>query len=745
MRRGGSGVVAAGLVLAGVVALAVPDTAAASSDPPASQSAQRYIVVVDDGIDSSAVADDHSRRYAARVSNVYRHAIDGYTAAMSPASAARVAADPRVAYVERDGRVFATAQTMPTGVDRIDVDASSVVSINGVDDAVNVDIAILDTGIDRGHADLRVSGGWNCAKGGPGNKTCDIEGYDDGHGHGTHVAGTAAALDNGDGVVGVAPGARLWAVRVLDNNGSGWWSWVIAGIDKVAENAGTIEVANMSLGGTGYSQAMHDALKNATGKGVYFAVAAGNNGKNVYGADNTFGTSDDYVPAAYPEVATISALADSDGAPGGTGPTTSYGKDDSFASFSNFSTGVVASNPVSSPGAAIDLLMPGVSIRSTYKGGGYATMSGTSMASPHGAGLAALHIATHGRATTAAGVATIRQALIDGGKDQASGVRLDWPATEPDTKPERLGWSGSSTPPEPSSVDAVDDAYATDEDTALVLAAPGVLANDTDSDGAGASSASLVTGPSKGAVALSADGSFTYTPTANVNGTDTFTYRAAESDGPDTDVATVTITIHPVNDAPVAVNDSPTTSVGTAVAVAVLANDVDVDVDALVVGTFSAASANGGGVTLNADNTLTYTPPPGFTGTDTLTYQAHDGLLNSNTATVTVTVSESATSASVSSIQYSTTGGKSGALHLQVLVMVVDNLGNPASGASVSIRIDNTTGVYGTATGTTGSDGTVLFKANNAPSDCYATTVTNLAASGLTWDGATPLNGPYCK
>jgi subtilisin family serine protease len=111
-------------------------------------------------------------------------------------------------------------------------------------------------------------------------------------------------------------------------------------------------------------------------------AAAGNDAQDVYGNDGTFGTNDDFSPAAYPEVATISAFGDSDGQPGGRGPDTSYSADDAFASFSNYSQSVVSGHPVDSPGAAIDLLCPGVDIYSANKNGGYTTFSGTSMAGP---------------------------------------------------------------------------------------------------------------------------------------------------------------------------------------------------------------------------------------------------------------------------------------------------------------------------------------------------------------------------
>ena len=346
---------------------------AAAALAPAGASARTiqgsYIVTLKGGAPAAA-AERAEDRHGAEVEHVYRSALRGYAADMSAAEAAAVAREPGVLDVVPDRTVSASAQALPTGVDRIEADWSPTAAINGRDEPVDVDVAVIDTGIDP-HPDLRVAGGVNCSSG---------SGYDDGNGHGTHVAGTIGALDNDLGVVGVAPGARLWAVRVLDSAGRGSWSSVICGIDWVTANAGAIEVANMSLGGPAResrcntrTDPLHGAICRSVAAGVTYAVAAGNESDNAAR----------YAPATYDEVITVSALADFNGrSGGGARPTCRRDVDDTFADFSNF-------------GSDVDLIAPGVCILSTWTGGGYATVSGTSMATPHVAGAAALYKAAH--------------------------------------------------------------------------------------------------------------------------------------------------------------------------------------------------------------------------------------------------------------------------------------------------------------------------------------------------------------
>lgn len=426
-------------------------TLRAGPNSPSPAVPNQYIVVLKDGADSPrAAAAELAKGFGLSVGQVYEHALRGFSARIPESALNGLRRSPRVAYIEPDLIMSTTAQTVPTGIRRIEADLNATANIDGIDDAIDVDVAIIDTGIDIDHPDLRVHDGrrfWTTGFGPIIIDSGEDDNYDDDHGHGSHVGGTVGAIDNGSGVVGVAPGVRLWAVKVLDSGGSGYLSDIIKGIDWVTARAGQIEVANMSLGGQGASSAYRTAIQNSVNAGIVYTVAAGNSGANVYG-DGTFGNSDDYIPAAYPEVATISALADTDGQPGGLGSSTSYGNDDSFASFSNYSHQVVGSNPVSSPGLAIDLILPGVSIYSTYQNGQYATASGTSMAAPHAAGLAALYIAQNGRANDAAGVYAIRQALIDAGMAQNGPNGLST-LDDPDGNEEPLGWAGPSGPQAP--------------------------------------------------------------------------------------------------------------------------------------------------------------------------------------------------------------------------------------------------------------------------------------------------------
>jgi subtilisin family serine protease len=409
-------------IVIGTALAAAPATAAAPPIDAASGSAPasaRYVVVLKPTVTrSGAVAADHARRYGATVSKIYRSALKGYAATIPSRQLASLRADDRVQFVAPDTKVNAFDST-GTGVRRMR-------AVDKTNNAAGENVAVIDTGIDLDHPDLaaNIVGGTNCSKGSRSN-------YDDANGHGTHVAGVIAAADNGAGVVGVAPEAKLWAVRVLDSGGSGSTSDVICGIDYVDSKSpakdGPITVANMSLGGWGAddgncgatnADAMHAAICRAVTDGVTFVVAAGNSTTDV----------SQMRPAGYDEVLTVTALADSDGQPCAAGSATTYAADDTFASFSNFA--------LSAADQAHVIAAPGVGIYSTYKGGGYATLNGTSMASPHVAGAAALYLAAHPGATPSA----VRSALRSAAEPNDVNFNGECPAS---TSGKRGGTTGS--------------------------------------------------------------------------------------------------------------------------------------------------------------------------------------------------------------------------------------------------------------------------------------------------------------
>lgn len=388
-------------------------------------------------IDQTAVAAE--RRFGGVVGRTYRRAIRGFSITLPQKTPMKVLYNlPGVILVEPDVELYRTAQTIPTGVRRINAHRSPVANINGIDQRVDVGVAVIDTGIQPDHPDLNVGGGKRfCTNlnAPPPKRNVTDDYYQDDNGHGTHVAGTIGALDNGFGVVGVAPGVRLWAIRVFNDLDISYVTDSVAALEWVIDNADEIQVVNMSIGSNASVSALRTAVQNAVAAGVVIFAAAGNDAEDVYGADGVFGNSDDFIPAAYPEVAAVSALRDSDGQPGGL----SGSSDDTFWTGSNRSYSVVAGNPVNSPGGAIDLMMPGYNIYSTHINSGYVNKTGTSMASPHAAGLAALYIAAHGRATNAAEVYAIRQALIDSASEQTSprGLKTQ---NDPDGNPERIGY-----------------------------------------------------------------------------------------------------------------------------------------------------------------------------------------------------------------------------------------------------------------------------------------------------------------
>jgi len=419
--------------------LLLPGQASAGDAPDESGASNPYIVVLQDDVAHPAnVAHRHEANRGAELGHIYDVAIKGYAAELTPAELDAVRKDPNVAYVERDILLHATAQTTPTGLRRIGAPNNTNLDIDEFDDVrVNADVAIIDTGVSV-HSDLNVVSRVNCGIAGSG---CEANNGLDNFNHGTHVAGIVGALDNSFGVVGVAPGARLWSVRVLKNDGTGHASDVVAGVNWVTERASTIEVANMSLGckadpkseeEQGFCAANSTAMKEAIGKsidkGVVYVVSAGNDSSDASGVPSQ--EMYPQVPASFPDVITVSNLSDYDGLSGGLSPLPPKAqgcepfafpliqdKDDTLATMSNW-------------GLVVDIAAPGECILSTYNNGGYGMLSGTSMATPHVAGAAAI-LAANKNPNNRAEVEAIRNTLRSAGTyDWTDDGRLRGPNAE---------------------------------------------------------------------------------------------------------------------------------------------------------------------------------------------------------------------------------------------------------------------------------------------------------------------------
>jgi subtilisin family serine protease len=366
-----------GMLLAGILGLALSGALA----PAGSETGPAYpVVVVFKGVDMSAarslyVPDDRARAQAEAWSyldrgvagsvqmmeiahgfvtdHVYSHAMRGFAARVTARQLAALRHDPRVAFVEADAVWTRLVQTLPWGIDRVDADQSSQRAGNRSGAVTNVTVYVIDTGVGTS-SDLNRVG--HVTMIGGTNADCS--------GHGTHVAGTAAARDNTLLVVGVAPGAPLTGVKVLDCRGQGTLLGVIKGIDWVTANARRPAVVNMSLGGTP-SDAGDQAVLTSVASGIFYAVAAGNDGGNAC----------DLSPARLGRVPGVMTVAATD-------------RTNRERAWSNY-------------GPCVDIWAPGVSIVSTWLNNVTNTLSGTSMATPHVTGTAALYLSTFPAATPA--------------------------------------------------------------------------------------------------------------------------------------------------------------------------------------------------------------------------------------------------------------------------------------------------------------------------------------------------------
>ena len=362
-------VLAAGM-LAAVAVLAPGLTRPVSAVPPSGE----YIVTLEDGIDAKAFAAAADARSGVDVEQVYSVALRAFAARLSGSARAQLAQDPAVRFVSSNRTFKAFAQVLPTGVDRIEGDLSTVYATGS---SVTTPVAVLDTGV-APDPDLNVQAtGHNCLGG---------VGWSDLNGHGTHVAGIIGARNNADGVVGVAPGAPIYPVQVLNSSASGSDASVLCGIEWMATvgKALGVRVANLSAGtfgdddgdcGRTNADPVHLAICNATAAGALFVVAAGNSGGAI-----TF-----TIPANYDEVLTATWMTDYDGSPSKASPPTGcdQGTDDRASTNSSWAYDDDKNHILAAPGSCIT---------STSNTGGTTVMSGSSMAAPHVAGTVALCI-----------------------------------------------------------------------------------------------------------------------------------------------------------------------------------------------------------------------------------------------------------------------------------------------------------------------------------------------------------------
>jgi subtilisin family serine protease len=690
------------------------------------------------------------------------------------------------------------------GVEHIGAAAVHAAGIDGT----SVKVAVIDTGLDYVHDDPddtpynvdpeflgNYAGGYDFIND-------DADPMDD-NGHGTHVAGSLAAERNNYLVAGVAPGIDLYALKILNAAGEGDVSDLILALQWAVDN--DIDVVNMSLGTHEVSPALASAVANAHAAGLLMVAASGN---TVTFQELLYGCPVAY-PGAYPEVLSTT-----------------------FTNGNNALTGYSCTGP------EVDFASPGDAIISTVPIGpcmfcspqGYASQSGTSMASPHLAGSVALLLDAglsdpegdgllddvRGQlcATADQGFGVLSTPIpptdprypkffgcgvidadgavlsLDPGPtntppvaaadeatvDEDRSVDIDVIANDSDADGDQPAVSSIGTPangsaslnaaglvryvPEPNfagndSFDytisdgrggsdtasvkvrvsaindapvATDDVAQTNEDLAIDVA---VLANDSDIDGVALSVASVGTAVN-GSPSINGDGTVHFVPASNFAGDAYFEYTVSDGAG-GSDVGRVFVSVEPVNDPPVAVDDGAATGAGVAVTIGVLENDTDVEGSALSVA--GVSDPPNGSVVSNPDGTVTYTPDPGFAGTDAFAYTASDGSAVSGLATVTVTVAPPppANPIHVGDLDAST-GGSGGKWTAKVNVRIEGSTHAAVAGALVTGTWSD--GATGTVTCTTGSGGRCTVKKQGLSRATIASvrfTVTSVTIAGRTY------------
>ena len=496
--------------------------------------------------------------------------------------------NPHVIVIQPDVEVHAVDDAIPWGIARIGADVVHSAGNTGS----GVKVAIIDTGVDYNHSELSSAFG-------------SIKGYDfvngdtdpmDDNGHGTHVAGIIAADDNDAGIVGVAPGVELYALKVLDSTGSGSFSDIVAALEwatggSTLPGSICVDITNNSYGSSDDPDYFYHLLGLPGLVETAFSLSYYQDGVlNVAAAGNEYAGEDTVIyPARYDSVIAVAATD----------------QNDNRAYFS-------------STGPDVELAAPGLGIYSTVPGG-YATYSGTSMACPHVVGAAALVNAAHPAWTNE----QIRQQLQSTADDLGTPNRDNYYGYGLVDADEAADVPSVNNPPI-----ANDDSATTGEDTSVAIA---VLDNDSDPDG-DPLGVTTVGAPAHGTTIKNADDTVTYSPNLNYNGTDSFTYTVSDGKG-GTASAGVTVIISPVNDPPVAQAQTVSTTRDTATSITLTATDPDGDALTYIVVTNPAHGTLSG-----TPPGLVYTPAAGYSGADSLTFKANDGKVDSNIATVSIYV-----------------------------------------------------------------------------------------------------------
>lgn len=364
------------VTLVALLGAALPAATAEAAPPPK----HSYVVVLHQSVgDADGAVEDLRRGGRFETRFRYARALKGFAADLDAAQLKKLRKDPRVDHVEPDvafsaGEMVPTAadEATPPGVRRI-----GAATATHSRQASTANVAVIDTGIDLRSRDLVAVDGVNCVD--------PKKSAQDDNGHGTNIAGIIGARNQGAGFTGVAPGTRVYAVKVLDRRAQGSLSQILCGIEWVTANARALDirVANMSIGAPGRDDgncgatggdSQHQAICRSVAAGVTYVASAGNAGEDFAAT----------VPAAYSEVLTVTAMTDTDGEPGGAGdaPCVAGEADDSSATYSNFGYGSVA--------AAHTVAAPGTCVTSTGLRGDPSTYVGTSQAAPHAAGTVAL-------------------------------------------------------------------------------------------------------------------------------------------------------------------------------------------------------------------------------------------------------------------------------------------------------------------------------------------------------------------